>query len=266
MVPNDTNPGPSLITASGTIQRRIGESSESTSGAPPGYIPAPTSMTPAPFQYNPPAMSSQSQPTLTTLTTLTTPAPLVTPASKQDPVVQQPPAQSAPPPPQQQQQQQPSQACPDRCKTAIWNGGPCPMYVSSWGVCGQNKLQIDGVEYGWGDNYVERYGATDCRGCSTAATTPIGAPQAPSVQAPSAPSPSSQQASAAQPSTVTQPSGEKYCDGDVCVKRPPNCFGAKSGADEQCMNCRQAQEAYRQRGWRWLGDEPDAALFCKKWP
>ena len=61
-------------------------------------------------------------------------------------------------------------------------------------------------------------------------------------------------------------SSTEYCEGGVCVKRPPNCFGAKSGADEDCMTCGEAQRAYAQRGWAWLGNMPDAALFCRTWP
>ena len=61
-------------------------------------------------------------------------------------------------------------------------------------------------------------------------------------------------------------SSTEYCEGGVCVKRPPNCFGAKSGAAEDCRNCTEARQAYAQRGWAWLGSEPDAALFCKMWP
>jgi hypothetical protein len=56
--------------------------------------------------------------------------------------------------------------------------------------------------------------------------------------------------------------GEMYCVRDVCVKGPPNCFGARQN---DCMNCGEAQEAYARRGWAWQSG-PDGDLFCSMWP
>jgi hypothetical protein len=68
-----------------------------------------------------------------------------------------------------------------------------------------------------------------------------------------------------QPTGVGRWEEDRYCEGDVCVKHP-NCFGANGADDAKCTNCTKAQEAYRQRGWAWLGTQPDVALFCTKWP
>jgi hypothetical protein len=145
------------------------------------------------------------------------------------------------------------------------------MYVSQHGHCGQNKLMHNGHDFGWGEGYVERNPVTDCRMCAD--TTPHGtiASSRPDVGASQGQlplqteaRPAAERAIAAQPGGVWR--GDRYCEGDVCVKGPPNCFGAKGGADEDCRTCSHARRAYAERGWAWLGGEPDAALFCKKWP
>ena len=182
----------------------------------------------------------------------------------------------------------PAAACPARCANYPnrGNGGVCTMYVSSSDYCGQNHLMIDGVQYGWGPNWVEDNpsSVTDCRGCAaSASTTTLGASPGQSAQA--IVPPASQQASTQsapvsanqgpiQPAVVAQPAAAspaalpaaRHCEGDVCVKGPPNCFGAKSGDDEDCMTCGDAQRAYAQKGWAWLGYMPEPTLFCSKWP
>ena len=115
-------------------------------------------------------------------------------------------------------------SCPAVCRQP--NDYLCTWYMSQFGYCGDD-------EHGWGPGAVERYTSagllTDCRGCGGAVDPP-----------------------------------GKYCEGGVCVKRPPNCFGARSVDD--CYSCEEAKNAYAQNRWMWPGNEPDAKLFCSKWP
>ncbi len=118
-------------------------------------------------------------------------------------------------------------SCPDACKIS---GEICRKYKDAYGTCGEKDIDF------WMDNgYFDRNKSnmTDCTMC----TGP----------------------------TAQYFPADFYCEDDVCVKRPPNCFGAKYDNDD-CMNCEDAKKAAKDRNWQWLGNLPDTALFCKKWP
>lgn len=130
----------------------------------------------------------------------------------------------------------PRPVTPSSCPAACRSGREvCTMYMSDWGNCGQDVLwgthEGKPHDFGWGAGSVElnREYMTDCRGCGGAVEAVPG----------------------------------QYCEGSVCVKKPPNCFGAKSIDD--CYTCEDAQKAYAQRYWKWE-HAPDNELFCSKWP
>lgn len=118
-------------------------------------------------------------------------------------------------------------SCPDACKIS---GTICREYKDAYGTCG-----VKDIDFGMNAGYFERNRArmTDCTMCTgrTAQYFPT----------------------------------DFFCEDDVCVKPPPNCFGAKNDVHD-CFTCEDAKKASKDRNWQWLGHVPDAALFCRKWP
>jgi hypothetical protein len=117
-------------------------------------------------------------------------------------------------------------SCPDACKIS---GKICREYKDAYGTCGG-----DDSDFGMNAGYLERNQAkmTDCTMCTA-------------------------------PTAQYFPS-DYYCEDDVCVKPPPNCFGAKYDVHD-CFTCEDAKKAAKERNWQWLGHLPDTALFCRKW-